>query len=145
MEAAMLPMPQTFEQTALKSRAWVDEMGRALAIADPDRANHALRAGLHAIRDWLPQAEAIALGAQLPMLIRGLYYENWQPTKHHGRDRDAILAAVRHELGHDTLVAGVVFQAVIRVLINHVSSGEIDHIIRVLPQPIVQLWLDAMA
>jgi uncharacterized protein (DUF2267 family) len=38
-----------------------------------------------------------------------------------------------------------VFQAVIRVLIGHVSNGEIDHIIRVLPQPIVQLWLDAMA
>ena len=141
----MLPMPQTFEQTALKSRAWVDEVGRALAITDPNRANHALRAGLHAIRDWLPQAEAIALGAQLPMLIRGMYYENWQPAKHHGRDRDAILAAIRHELGHDTLVAGMVLQAVIRILVGHVSNGEIDHIIRVLPRPIVQLWLDAMA
>jgi uncharacterized protein (DUF2267 family) len=140
----MLPMPQTFEQTALKSRAWVDDLARELALADPNRANHALRAGLHAIRDWLPQTAAIALGAQLPMLIRGLYYENWQPGKHHRRDREAILAAIRDELGHDTLVAGRVLKANIRVLVRHVSSGEIDHIIRVLPAPIVQIWLDAM-
>ncbi|HTR54843.1 MAG TPA: DUF2267 domain-containing protein [Kofleriaceae bacterium] len=141
----MLPMTQTFEHTIVKSRGWVDHVAAELGTADPDRAIHGLRAGLHAIRDWLPLHEAVALGAQLPLLVRGLYYENWKPGTHPpGRDRDAILGAVRRELEHTTLVAGDVLRAVIRVLMRHVSSGEIDHVIAVLPKPIAALWFDAM-
>ncbi|MDB4954434.1 MAG: hypothetical protein JWO36_2003 [Myxococcales bacterium] len=140
----MLPINQTFEHTLVKSRQWVDEVGKELAVDDPDRAVRALRAGLHAIRDWLPPSETVALGAQLPMLIRGLYYEGWRYGKHHGRDRDSIYAAVRHELAGDTLVANHVLDAVIRLLARHVSAGEIGHIIHVLPKPIADVWMQAM-
>ena len=143
----MLPMPQTFVHTVEKSRRWVDELAMELHVADPDRALHALRAGLHAIRDWLPDREVVALGAQLPMLIRGIYYEGWRlGTRQHGRDRDAIYAAIRRELAHDPLTATAtnVLTAVIHLLFRHVSNGEIDHIIHVLPKPIAELWLAAM-
>lgn len=141
----MLPMTHTFEHTIVKSRGWIDDVAAELGIADPERAVHALRAGLHAIRDWLPVHEAVALGAQLPMLLRGLYYENWKPGAHPpGRDREAILAVVRGELARASLVAGDVLRAVIRVLMRHVSTGEVDHIVSVLPKPIAQLWFDAM-
>jgi uncharacterized protein (DUF2267 family) len=35
---------------------------------------------LHVLRDRLPVPEAAHLGAQLPMLVRGFYYDNWKPT-----------------------------------------------------------------
>ena len=41
----------------------------------------ALRAVLHALRDRLPVDEASQLGAQLPMLVRGIYYSGWDPSK----------------------------------------------------------------
>jgi anti-anti-sigma factor len=49
---------------------------------DRHLAYHALRTVLQALRDWLPVDEAAALGAQLPLLIRGFYYEHWHP---HGK------------------------------------------------------------
>ncbi len=141
----MLANNHTFEHTLIKSREWVDEVGRELGLVEPDRAVRALRAGLHAIRDWLPQSEAVALGAQMPMLIRGLYYEGWRQHKHHGRDRAAICAAVRSELAGDHLIAGDVLGVVIRLLSRRVSLGEIDHILHVLPRQIAEVWLEAMA
>src|SRR3979409_1993907 len=41
----------------------------------------ALRGVLHALRDRLTVEEAAQFGAQLPMLVRGLYYEGWDPSK----------------------------------------------------------------
>ena len=141
----MLPMTQTFEHTMVKSRSWVDEVAVELDLVDPDRALHALRAGLHAIRDWLPLHEAVALGAQMPLLVRGLYYEGWKPgSRPPGRERAAVYAVVRRELDHTPLIAGNVLHAVMRVLMRHVSAGEIDHIIAVLPHRIAQLWFDAV-
>jgi uncharacterized protein (DUF2267 family) len=44
------------------------------------KAYLALRATLHALRDRLTVEEVAQLGAQLPTLIRGFYYEGWDPT-----------------------------------------------------------------
>jgi uncharacterized protein (DUF2267 family) len=33
---------------------------------------------LHALRDRLPPEIAVHLSAQLPMLVRGIYYEGWK-------------------------------------------------------------------
>jgi uncharacterized protein (DUF2267 family) len=37
------------------------------------------RAWLHAVRDRLPVVEVAPLGAQLPDLLRGVYYDGWSP------------------------------------------------------------------
>ncbi len=141
----MLPINQTFAHTLIKSRRWVDELAEDLGLADPDRAIRALRAGLHGVRDFLPDGAVVALGAQLPMLIRGLYYDGWRQGKHHhGRDRDAIHAVLRSQLGNETISATRILEAVIHLLARHVSRGEMEHIVFVLPRQIAALWAAAI-
>jgi uncharacterized protein (DUF2267 family) len=64
---------------------------------DRRRAYRALAAVLHALRDRLTVDEVAQLGAQLPILVRGLYYDQW----HHPagkpdrlRHKEEFLAAV---------------------------------------------------
>jgi uncharacterized protein (DUF2267 family) len=114
-----------------------------LEPGEQSRAVHALRAGLHAIRDRLPAAEVVDLAAQLPTLLRGIFYEGWRlgndPTRI--RDRAAMLARVKKELGTDLRLAPYdVLRSVVRLLVKHVSPGEIRDVVATLPRPIATLW-----
>src|SRR5215831_6660899 len=71
---------ELFGATIYKTDEWLSQLKRLLATDDRHVAYLALRATLHALRDRLTVQEVAQLGAQLPMLIRGLYYEGWNPT-----------------------------------------------------------------
>jgi uncharacterized protein (DUF2267 family) len=68
-----------FDTTLQKTNHWLKELMRLLDWNDRQKAYLALRATLHALRDRLPLEETAQLGAQLPMLVRGFYYEGWDP------------------------------------------------------------------
>ena len=69
----------------------------------PDRgvAWHVLGAVLRTLSDRLPLGLAAHLGAQLPLLVRGTYYDQFQPG--HDMERvateDEFLARVKSEFG----------------------------------------------
>ena len=96
-----------------------------------------LRAFLHALRDHLPVGEAAALAAQLPIFVRGVFYEGWDPsrTPEHARDLDSFLARIASEarLGGET-EASFAATAANRVLARHVSAGETESVLGVLPE-----------
>ena len=68
------------------THVWVKEASDELKWKNERRAFLALRAVLHALRDRLTIEEAVHLGAQLPTLIRGTYYDGWRPKKNPVRD-----------------------------------------------------------
>jgi uncharacterized protein (DUF2267 family) len=126
---------------------WIKELADNLELRPDEypRALRAMRAGLHAIRDRLPSNEVVDLGAQLPTVIRGFYYEGW--TLHRDikqlRDRDAMVARVKKELAPDLHLDAVdVLRGVIHLLVEHVSEGEIRDVLATLPKPIAALWHD---
>ena len=67
-----------FSQAAQQAQHWVNEVAGELDW-DVTRAYRLLRAVLHALRDWLPPEEMSDLAAQLPVLIRGVFFESWRP------------------------------------------------------------------
>jgi uncharacterized protein (DUF2267 family) len=90
----------------------------------------ALRAVLHALRDRLTVEEAAQLAAQLPMLIRGLYYEGWKPASVPVKmNREEFLGRVKQEFGFD-VVGGTehLIKIVLEALRDHVTQGEWDDI-----------------
>lgn len=129
---------EVFESTLQKTNAWLNDIMAGIDVDDPHLAYLALRAALHALRDRLPVAEAVHLGAQLPMLIRGLYYEGWSPTKKPVKcDRSEFLAAIRGGFrGLEDVDPEDAARVVFAVLGAHISAGEMKDVRAVLPPEI---------
>src|SRR6266542_5670948 len=95
-----------FDSTLHTTNVWLNDLLEEMGWQDKQRAYHALRTVLHALRDRLPVDQAAALGAQLPMLVRGFYYEGWHP---HGkpvkeRKKEEFLAHVAADFRDDPSV-----------------------------------------
>jgi len=136
-----------FERTIHKTHEWLNDIKGAVGADDAHLAYGALRAVLHALRDRLTVDEAVQLGAQLPMLIRGLYYEGWcprgKPAKTHKAD---FLAAIRHQFpGPERMHPEILARAVLTVLCRHISPGEVCDVKANLPTELRELWPDGGA
>lgn len=129
--------PSIIDRTVLQTNAWLEEVARRLESNDHREAYRVLRAYLHALRDRLTVDEAAELAAQLPLLIRGIYYEGWDPSKtpikYHGLADFLERVADEAELPGETSASYAVSVAA-EVLREHVSAGEIDDIRAQLPQ-----------
>lgn len=132
-----------FEITYQTTNAWLKELMEELDWQDRHRAYRALRAVLHALRDRLTVEETADLGAQLPMLIRGLYYEGWTPSGKPVKERkkEDFLAHIEAAFRDDPAIfPEAVAGAVFKVLQRHVSAGEIGDVKQILPAQIRALW-----
>ena len=96
---------------------------------------------LQTMRDRLTVDQAAELGAQLPMLVRGIYYEAWDPSRAPVKmkaeefvetfiDR-AVLPPSREPLAAIKAAAGV--------LRRHLTEGETEDLLRSIPQEIRRL------
>lgn len=140
MDQAMLPV---FDKTVHITNVWLKNVMDHMGEADQHHAYTALRATLQALRDRLPVNEVAHLGAQLPMLVRGFYYEGWHPagTPTKERAKDEFVAHVREAFrGNVQVDAERAVRAVFGVLAEHVTAGEIQDVKRALPPEIRGLW-----
>lgn len=132
-----------FDSTIAKTNIWLHEIMDGLGWRERQRAYHALRAVLHALRDRLTIPEAADLGAQLPLLVRGLYYEGWHPSGKPVKERkkEEFVAHIAQAFrGDPTVDPEEVTRAVFRVLARHVTAGEIDEVKQMLPAELRELW-----
>jgi uncharacterized protein (DUF2267 family) len=133
---------QVFDETLHKTNVWLKEIMQILG-SDRHRAYQALRAVLHSLRDRLTIDEAAHLGDQLPMLVRGIYYEGWRPAgkPERIRSREAFLAQIADHLPSTRPIDPEnAARAVFQVLEHHVAPGEIGDVLHILPHDIRGLW-----
>jgi len=101
----------------------------------------ALRTILHAIRDRLPLNEAVHLGSQLPLLLKGVYYDGWRPEdKPIKMHRDEFLLYIGNEFKFDTRVGlEEITKIVFNKLINHLDPAEANKILTSMPNDLADL------
>jgi uncharacterized protein (DUF2267 family) len=139
---------EALDHTVQLTNEWLRDIAQQLGDDNRRHAYLALRGTLHALRDFLPIDESAQLSAQLPMLVRGIYFDGWDPsaTPTQERSREDFLARVEHGLERalwnekDAFDPETAAQAVLRVLSERVSGGEIAQVRHVLPKPVRDLW-----
>ncbi|PXX91626.1 hypothetical protein DIT71_07030 [Marinobacter vulgaris] len=120
---------------------WLNDISNELDGIGEEEAWARLKAVLQTLRDRITVTEAADFAAQLPIIVRGLYFEGWHPaeTPHKWRDRADYMDAFNHKLegeanGEETL------KAVLRVLDRHLDSNELIQIKEMHPKELWDLW-----
>jgi uncharacterized protein (DUF2267 family) len=134
---------EVFDTTVQKTNSWLNEAMHLLDSQDKHKAYLAFRSTLHALRDRLTVDEAAQLAAQLPMLMRGFYYEGWDPSGKplKLRTREEFLDRIAQELkGVEGMDPETLARAVFAVLEGKLTEGEIEEVRQTLPQEIRELW-----
>ncbi len=128
---------------------WLNEICHDLDWGNQKpRAYMLLRATLHTVRDFLTVDEAVDLSAQLPVLVRGIYFEGWNPSKPVPRPRGKaeFLDRVSAHFTKEPLVEEEeAVMAVFALLRRKTSEGEIDHIAHSMHKSLRELWDRATA
>jgi uncharacterized protein (DUF2267 family) len=132
-----------FDTTIQDTNLLLKEIEARLANCNRQEGYSALRAVLHAVRDRLPAHAAVNFAAQLPMLVRGLYFEGWtlpeKPTRTATLDQfgDAVRESLPPRFRFDPVTTA---EAVFAALTRAVSEGEAEKVASQLPAPIRELW-----
>jgi uncharacterized protein (DUF2267 family) len=140
---AVTQIPDVFQGTCQKTQDWLRELQELGHFRDEAQSYSVLRAVLHALRDRLMPDEAAHLGAELPMLIRGLYYEGWKPaaTPHRGRTLEDFFGEVEQQMRFNVDIAPQhAVSAVFALLDRKISAGEVEDVRDMLPAAVRALW-----
>jgi uncharacterized protein (DUF2267 family) len=135
---------ESLEHTVELTHVWINALDERLRWHSKPRTYRLLKAVLHALRDWLPHEEAADLAAQLPTLLRGVYYEQWRPatTPVKRRDRTDFIARIDAAFTADPLAdSAAAVTAAFDVLSEKISMGEVEDLRGSLPREIRDLWL----
>lgn len=134
---------EIFDRSIQETNGWLKSLMGYLATDNRHAAYVVLRATLHALRDHIGMREALRLGEQLPMLMRGFYYENWRIEAAGAAisDKHAFLERVRSELPAGTRVAPThAVKAVFEVMWEKVAPEEVARLIKHCSPTLYELW-----
>jgi uncharacterized protein (DUF2267 family) len=137
------PGLEILDTTVQKTHLWLRDLEQIGHLPNQAIAFKALRAVLHTLRDRLTVDVAAHLGAQLPVLIRGFFYEGWHPAgkPEKIRSQDEFLALIDAQiLTQEKVDAMRLTRAVFSLLNHHLSPGEPEKIRQTLPHELQALW-----
>ena len=134
---------QVIDHTVQLTHEWINELVDRLEWSSPKDALRLMRVTLTTIRDHLGHEEVAQFAAQLPLLIRGMFYEGWRPsdTPVRERDRASFVLKIEALVGDVTEYRGPEdISSVFKVINARISQGEVDDVRAGLPEAIRGLW-----
>ena len=133
----------TFDRTLHETNHWLKIVMKELRTDSRRQAYVALRASLHALRDRIGPENSVHFAAQLPILLRGVFYEGWQPSETPTRERrlDDFLAYVESLLGPNTGIDPAdALRASFPAIAESISFTEVLKLVNTLPRDLRILW-----
>ncbi|MGH7659785.1 MAG: DUF2267 domain-containing protein [Vulcanimicrobiaceae bacterium] len=141
----MQQAPNVLGESVQQATTWLREISDELGGWMPDDYSLvALRSALHALRDQLSVEQSAHLAAQLPVIVRGIYFADWAPSRTPAREHSEaaffhrVMDAFRGK--HRQPDPKYTLQAVYAVLHRHISPGESEKIYGVLSEELKRLW-----
>jgi uncharacterized protein (DUF2267 family) len=120
-----------------KTNAWLADVATTFGTEDRRLAYRVTRSWLHTLRDRLPVPIAAHIAAQLPELLRGVFYEGWNPSKvpiKYSKDEYIARFAKDAQIHHTEVPrAG---QLVTSAFGKHLSPGAMNEALGALPADI---------
>lgn len=137
---------EALDATIHKTNEWLNGIMTEMGWEDRHRAYLALRSVLHSLRDRLVPDEVMNLSAQLPLLIRGIYFEGYRLAGKPDKELDlpGFLTRISTAFQRDPDIDPErVIRAVFRVLSRRIPPGEIGDVRSQLPKSLQDLWAAA--
>lgn len=134
---------KAFDSTLETTHRWLNELMTIAGLDNESQAYSVLRVVLHALRNRLPVDEAVQLGAEMPMLIRGFYFEGWKPALTPKKQRslkDFIEGMEPFPKLHGALGPREAIEYVFKLIDHRISAGEIADVRHAMPAEIRELW-----
>lgn len=132
------------DRTVQETNTWLKGLMEALSMEDRQVAYHALRSVLFALRDRLPVELSAHLAAQLPLLVRGIYYEGYrpaeQPKMYRGREEWNQAITGHYGAPQANVDPERLTQAVFSVMNRELDRGILTKVFSALPDDIRTLW-----
>ena len=132
---------EVIESSTQKTHEWIGSIAAA-AHLEKRNAYKALRAVLHSMRDRLPLDDAVHFAAQLPIFLRGLFYDGWEPSKVPVKmSRAEFLESVQQKIVSDQVIDPLrITHAVFAVIMSFIGIGEMDKIKHCFPKDMQTLF-----
>lgn len=119
------------------AHTWINDVAREFDTADREFAYRVLRAWLHTLRDRLTVEASAHFAAQLPDLIRGVFYQAWNPTVVPDKyDAKAYAVRFAREANIALEDVGKAAAATTAAVSHHLPVAQIDKALGQLPMEI---------
>jgi uncharacterized protein (DUF2267 family) len=133
---------EVFDRTLHTTNLWLDEINAEIG---PDRhlAWHVLGAVLRSIRDEMQVEQSAHFAAQLPLLIRGTYFDGYRPSSQptQARSQGDFIARIQHDMdGARPVNVQLAAAAVMRTLNRHMTEGQVRKARDALPKGVRAMW-----
>ena len=137
---------ENLDRSIDKANTWLADIDAGFGTSDRRLAYRVLRAWLHCLRDRLTVEVAAHFAAQLPELLRGVFFDGWNPSHLPQKyTRAEYLTRFSHEARvRDSEVAKAA-RIVTTVARQHMSAGVVAQALGLLPADLRELVDPAMA
>ncbi|MGB9937026.1 MAG: DUF2267 domain-containing protein [Methanobacterium sp.] len=134
---------RSIDKSTQKTKEWLHEFEEEVGWEDDNTAYITFRSVIQTLRDRLPVEEAVDLADELPMVMKGMYYEGYRasgkPEKI--KNREDFFKKVQEKSPNKEIMAQKATKAVFSFLEKKLgSTGEINQVKGNLPKDLQQFW-----